>query len=135
MMAGRYRWAGCGVATVLALTIGFVALKWLPLDADREDISEVVLVVRDMEFFQDGAFGAPNPPLRLKAGARVRLVLRNEDPGMTHNFAVPAWGVATRNLESGQTASVEFAVPSWNGPHAYECTPHARLMRGAIEVE
>jgi plastocyanin len=87
-----------------------------------------------MAFFRDGEFDTPNPSLQFDAGARVRLVLRNEDPGMTHNFAVPAWGVATRDLESNEVAQIEFVVPENAGRPAYECTPHARMMRGTIEI-
>lgn len=128
-------WVQRGAVTVLALTLGLVALRRLPVDAGRYGaVTEVVLVAREMAFYRDGDFDTPNPPLHFEAGARVRLVLRNEDPGMKHNFAVPAWDVATRELNGEGVAHVEFVVPDRKGQQAYECTPHARMMRGTIEI-
>jgi plastocyanin len=133
-------WVKRGAVTVLALTLGFVVLRWLPLNAgdgaagSQGAVTEVVLVARDMAFYRDGDFESANPPLRFAAGARVRLVLRNEEPGMKHNFAVPALDVATRDLNGEGVARVEFAVPDRKGRLAYECTPHSLMMRGTIEI-
>ena len=128
-------WVQRGAVTVLALTLGLVALRWLPVDAGRSgSVIEVVLVAREMAFYRDGDFDTPNPPLLFEAGSRVRLVLRNEDPGMKHNFAVPSWDLATRELHGQGVAHVEFVVPDAKGLQAYECTPHARMMRGTIEI-
>lgn len=131
MTAAPARWLLCGALICLALTVGVVALGWLPV---AKPDSELVLVARDMTFFRDGQFDTPNPPLQFTAGTRVRLVLRNEDPGMTHNFAIPAWSVATRDLDHGDKAQIEFVVPGGPSHPAYECTPHARLMHGPIEI-
>lgn len=133
-------WITRGAVTILALTLAFVAFRWLPLtagdgtsDADRA-VTEVVLVARNMAFYHDGDFGRPNPPLRFAAGARVRLVLRNEEPGITHNFSVPAWDVFTRELDGEGITELEFVVPASKGRQAYECTPHSVMMRGTIEI-
>ena len=140
LMSDKYKgWMTRGAVTVLVLTLGFVAFRWLPLSAGDAGarsggVVEVVLVARDMAFYRDGDFTRPNPPLRFDAGTRVRLVLRNEEPGMTHNFAVPAWDVYTRELTGKGTTRVEFAVPDKKGRQAYECTPHSVLMRGNIEI-
>ena len=54
-----------------------------------------------MTFYLDGQ-ADPNPTLRLRAGETVRLVLRNDDEGMTHDFAIPGWKAATKRIESGR---------------------------------
>ena len=50
--------------------------------------------------------GAANPTLRLRAGETVRLVLRNEDRGMKHDFTVPAWNAATPLIPVQREAEV-----------------------------
>lgn len=96
---------------------------------------EIRMVVRDMTFYVEGQ-NAPNPTLRLRAGERIRLVLRNEDPGMSHDFAVSSWKVMTPLLNApGAEAVVVFGVPEQRGTYIYSCTPHAKIMRGDIQVE
>ncbi|MGH9311830.1 MAG: plastocyanin/azurin family copper-binding protein [Vicinamibacterales bacterium] len=95
---------------------------------------EVVLVARDMSFYLDGA-GVENPTLRFNAGEEIRLVLRNEESGVTHDFAVSAWKVATRRLQARERDAVIFRVPDTVGRYDYLCNPHASMMRGIIEVE
>lgn len=115
------------VATALVLTV-------LSLLADtRGAPQEIVLVARGMAFRLDGD-ARPNPPLVLRAGARVRLVLRNDDAGFVHNFAVPAWELTTPFLRAGEEHAVEFRVPDRPGRYDYRCTPHGQMMRGTIEV-
>jgi plastocyanin len=115
-----------GVATVLAgLAAGAV-----PAPAPRE----VVLEARDMAFFAPGD-PTPNPTLELARGERVRLVLRNADPGMTHDFVAPGLAVATPLLrDAGESTAVVFRAPAEPGEHGYSCTPHAAMMRGHILV-
>jgi plastocyanin len=130
------------VSVAAAAVVGGVAL--LPLAAETVGFGrstssaraprEIVLVARDMSFYLDGASGE-NPTLRLKAGEHVRLVLRNEEPGVVHDFAVSAWKVGTRRLQARETDTVTFRVPDTPGQHAYLCNPHASMMRGIIEVE
>jgi plastocyanin len=95
---------------------------------------EIVLVVRDMAFYLDGS-SVENPTLRLRSGERVRLVLRNEELGVTHDFAVTDWKVATRRLQGGGEDAVTFRVRARAGRYEYLCNPHASMMRGIIEVE
>ena len=131
----------------IALIVSIVAAAaavWLPGlvasrsggEAERDPKSrEIRIVARDMTFYVNGV-ETPNPTLRVKAGEKVRLVLRNEDAGLTHDFAVQAWKVATKTLtEKGQEDSVVFRVPAQRGATAYQCTPHAEMMKGSIQVE
>lgn len=122
-------------AFVLAAAVAIVAL--LPLRAGTLESTsprEVVLVVRNMAFYLNGD-GTENPTLRLKAGERIRIVLRNEEPGVTHDFAVTEWNVATRPLNGSGRDSVTFRVPDRVGSYEYLCNPHASMMRGIIEVK
>jgi plastocyanin len=127
-----------GVAAAAALAIGAL----LPLGADptrafpaaTSTPREVVLVARDMGFYLDDS-GRENPTLRFKAGEEIRLVLRNEESGVTHDFAVSAWKVGTRRLQGRDRDTVVFRVPDARGSYEYLCNPHASMMRGIIEVE
>jgi hypothetical protein len=112
----------CGVAIALAAGPGAPPPR------------ELVLVARDMAFYLPGD-PAPNPTLVLGRGERVRLVLRNEDPGMAHDFAAAGLDVTTELLEdSGTSATVVFRAPQRAGEYPYHCTPHASLMRGVVLV-
>lgn len=96
---------------------------------------EVTIVARDMAFYVDGR-PESNPTLRFKAGERVRLLLRNEDAGMTHDFVIKSWNVATRAIATrGGEDTVVFRVPGDGGTVTYQCTPHAEMMRGGIRVD
>ena len=96
---------------------------------------EIRIVVRDMSFYIEGR-DEPNPTLRVRAGEQIRLVLRNEDPGMSHDFAVSSWRVMTPIINvRGAEAVVVFRVQQRRGTYTYSCTPHTRIMRGTIQVE
>ena len=95
---------------------------------------EIRLVTRDMTFYIEGQ-AEPNPTLRLRAGEKVRLVLRNDDAGMTHDFAVPEWKAVTKRIEGGESASISFRAPDQPTSLGYECRPHTAMMRGMILVE
>ena len=76
----------------------------------------------------------PNPVIPLRAGERVKVVLRNEAPGLLHDFEIPAWDVRTERIRAGQTTDVVFTVPATLGRSEYRCRPHAELMKGFVEV-
>jgi plastocyanin len=126
---GRYIRVGMIVmaAAVLAGILPGIA-------SSREEVRELRLVARDMTFYVEGQ-DAPNPTLRFKAGERIKLVLRNTDRGMSHDFVVPAWDVATTLVEGAGETSVMFRVPAVRGSQPYTCIPHAAMMRGTIHVE
>jgi plastocyanin len=95
---------------------------------------EIRLVARDMTFYVEGQVD-PNPTLRIRAGETVRLVLRNADEGMTHDFAIPGWGAITRRLEAGEETTITFRAPDRAVSQSYKCRPHSKVMRGTILVE
>jgi plastocyanin len=118
-------------AVVLASGVGALVGAGAP---DQKLPREVVLVARDMAFYLDGG-GQENPTLRFKPGEEVRLLLKNEEPGVAHDFAVREWQVATRRLQGRGSDILTFRVPDRSGRYDYLCNPHASMMRGIIEVE
>ena len=125
------------LVVVAVFGVGVLAATLLPMLASGQPdpVREIRLVVRDMNFYVEGET-QPNPTLGLKAGEQVRLVLRNEDPGMRHDFVVKDWEIGTRILEDrGEQDTIVFRAPSAVGEHIYHCTPHAKLMRGTIRVQ
>jgi plastocyanin len=62
-------------------------------------------------------------------------VLRNEDPGMTHDLTLPGLGARTPQLrQSGTSAELTVRMPETPGELDYLCSSHARSMRGVIDV-
>jgi plastocyanin len=121
-----------GAALIVAALLPIVASSRGTGTASRREIR---IVVRDMSFYIEG-HDERNPTLRVRAGEQIRLVLRNEDPGMSHDFAVNTWRVMTPLLDAHDAeAVVVFRVPQRRGTYTYSCTPHARIMRGTIQVE
>lgn len=121
-------------AVAVVMAAGAIACGAIALSARGGNAREIRIVVRDMNFYVDGEAGA-NPTLRLGAGETVRLVLRNEDAGMKHDFAIRAWNTATTQIESGEETSVTFRVPGGAASPTYTCRPHASIMQGTILVE
>ena len=95
---------------------------------------DIVLVARGMTFVVDGRLDAPNPLIPLKAGERVRVVLKNEAPGLLHDFVIPEWDVAIEQIRAGETGDVTFVVPDTPGRFEYQCRPHSAMMTGVVEV-
>lgn len=92
------------------------------------------MVARNMTYYVEGE-SAANPRLRVRAGERVRVILRNEDPGMTHDFGVAGWRTGTAGAKAGGEARLEFTAPAGPAEAEYACTPHGQVMRGSIVVE
>jgi len=119
------------VALVAALLVvgGFVTAM------SRIPDHEMTLVARGMAFYLEGDLETPNPTIRLRAGERVRIVLRNEERGITHDFAVPVWNEGVGLIGWNEQESVTFDVPDAPGRYEYVCRPHMLMMRGVILVE
>ena len=96
-----------------------------------ERVHEIRVVAKNMTYYTDGA-AEPNPPIRLAPGEHVRVTLRNDDRGMSHDFGIPAFGVATGVVEFGAEKSITFTVPEKPSPATYICTPHSAMMSGRI---
>ncbi len=118
-------------ALFVALGCGATMAAMLP---SRAPAREIRLVVRNMAYYVEGET-VPNPPLRVRSREKVRVILRNDDPGMTHDFTIAAWNARTPGVETGGEAHVEFRAPAEPGAATYSCTPHGQMMRGALTVE
>jgi plastocyanin len=126
-------------ATVAGIVIGIAALAatLLPIVAssNQDAVRDIHLVVREMTFYVEGST-EPNPVIKFRAGERVRIRLRNEDPGMRHDFSIRSWAISTKMLEErGEQDEILFRVPTAPGTETYRCTPHAKMMSGTIRVE
>lgn len=117
-----------GTAVVVLLLGAFAVALTRP--APRE----ISLVVRGMAFYLEEG-GLPNPTIQLNAGERVRIVLRNEERGIQHDFAAPAMRAALDPIGWNESAGVTFVVPDTPGRYDYWCRPHMLMMRGKIIVE
>jgi plastocyanin len=117
-----------GVALSLAV-VSLLSVVAGPRTSERK----IVLVARNMAFYLEGGAEA-NPVLRLGAGEQVRLVLRNEEPGVLHDFAVADWKIGTKKIRDGSDTIV-FKVPTVPGRTEYVCNPHAQMMKGIIEIQ
>jgi plastocyanin len=96
---------------------------------------EITLVARGMAFYLESDPNTPNPTLHVAAGETVRVVLRNRDRGMTHDFAIPALDEALDAIDWDESGDVTFDVPEAPGTYEYWCRPHMLMMRGTIVVE
>jgi plastocyanin len=95
---------------------------------------EVVIVARGMTFALPADPETPNPSIRVYAGERLQVTLRNESPGLMHDFQIPAWDVQSDQIRGGRSSSVTFTVPADEGHVTYLCGPHASMMHGVVEV-
>jgi plastocyanin len=95
---------------------------------------EVTLVVKGMAFYLEDDLRTPNPTIDVKAGERVRIVVKNQDRGLTHDFAFPASQAVMEELTWSQTGEVTFEAPDNPGTHEYFCQPHRLMMKGIIRV-
>ena len=131
----RWRGARGAVAGVLLAAVAVVCLSiLLPLTVSTSAaVREITLVTRDMAFYLEGDT-VPNPTIRLHAGEEVRFILRNLDPGITHNLAIEGWELETAYLNADASATLRVRVPAQPGRQAYVCVPHREMMRGVIEV-
>jgi len=117
---------------LLVLTVGLVLL--LPLAAGtRPAPRDVVIVAHEMAFYLEGDEMA-NPTIHVRPGEQVRVVFRNDDAGIAHNFAVADWKIETSAVKGKGETSVIFRIPERPGRYAYVCVPHASMMAGTIEV-
>ena len=123
----RVLWTGAAAA-LLALAVV------VPRVMSTAETREIHLVARGMAYYVAGG-NEPNPELRVSAGDRVRIRFVNRDPGMTHDFGVAAWNVATGAVGESREAVVEFTAPSGPADVRYACTPHGEMMHGTIHVE
>jgi plastocyanin len=120
--------------TVVALGALLMVSAALLTALSQQPAREIRLVSRGMAFYLENDLRTPNPTLHLNAGERVRLVVRNDERGMTHDLAVPAAATATGLLDWNEVGEISFNVPTTPGTYEYVCRPHLLMMRGVIRV-
>ena len=113
------------LASLLVLT-SIVVVSGFP--GGQEDPQRTIVVTA-----QNMMFNETNPTIQLTAGETVRVVFRNEDPGMQHDLIIPALGLRTGIIETGEEAVFEFTVPD-DGTFQYLCSLHPVSMRGFFAV-
>lgn len=94
---------------------------------------EIRLIGKNTTFYVEGG-GDPNPVLVVKPGESIRIIFRNTDAGMRHDFTIPDWGVESKAVAGIGETAVTFKAPD-RGRAEYNCTPHATVMKGTIAVE
>jgi plastocyanin len=117
------------VLVVVCLIVGTL----IPV-LSRSEVREIQLVVRDMAFYLADDPQTANPTITVKAGETVHLVVRNDDRGVRHDFALPIADASTRMLAFGEQGEVTLTVPSQPGTYEYVCRPHRAMMRGIITI-
>jgi plastocyanin len=123
-VSGKFVWAA---SAFLVAVVGLLPVM------TRGNAREITVVVRNMAFYVEGNKAA-NPVIEVNAGETVRIVLRNLDRGMTHDFVVPAFDVSTDLIDWNEQDSVTFDVPDRPGTYEYVCKPHLLMMKGTLKV-
>jgi FtsP/CotA-like multicopper oxidase with cupredoxin domain len=121
-------------AKMIATVVVVLLLGAFTVAVTRPTPREVTLVARGMAFFLENG-DLPNPTLTFKAGERVRIVLRNQDRGINHNFVMPSVKAEFAPVGWNQSGDVVFEVPDTPGTYEYWCRPHMMMMRGTIIVQ
>ena len=121
------------VKAIAAIALLMVLAALLPA-VSSTPTREITLVAKGMAFYANDDLRTPNPTLEVKAGERVRVVLQNQDRGMTHDFAIPVVGAALNSIHWNESDEVVFDVPETPGTYEYVCRPHRLMMRGIIRV-
>ena len=120
------------VGALIALALVVIAL--IPVMTQSRPDREIHLVARGMAFYLADEPALANPTLELAPGERVRIVVRNDEQGMVHDFAVSDLSVGTERLVWRQQGEVTFVVPDRQGSYEYICRPHRLLMRGIVHI-
>lgn len=120
------------VEAVVATVIVMVVAALLPV-LTKSPEREITLIAKDMTFYLEND-PTPNPVIEVRAGETVRLILKNRERGLVHDFAVPALRVATETLHFNEDAHITFDAPSTPGTYEYVCQPHLLMMKGTLRV-
>ena len=118
---------------VAIIAVVFIIVMGVARALMGENARQITIVAKDMAFYIEGDSRA-NPVIEAHAGETLRIVLKNRDRGMTHDFAVPSVEAATDTLKWNENDEVTFAVPSEPGTYEYVCRPHLLMMKGTIKV-
>lgn len=121
-------------AKAIGALVGLMVLAALLPALSSTPAREVTLVAKGMAFYLEDDLQTPNPVIEMRAGERVRVVLRNQERGMTHDFAVPTLDIASNPVSWNESQEVVLEAPSKPGTYQYVCRPHSLMMKGTIRV-
>ena len=124
--AKRSLLGGSLLATILSLVAMLLLADPFSGAAERP-VREIVLEARDL------AFGGNNPTLAARPGERIRLVVKNTDPGIIHSISLPGIDPQVRSVRWGEEVVLEFTAPQ-SGTYDYVCPQHAPQMAGRLVV-
>ena len=87
----------------------------------------VTLTAKDM------SFNFFNPKIYVSPGERVKIILKNDDPGMKHNISLSKLKISSQIIQFGEKTILSFVAPR-NGQFEYFCSMHPTLMRGLFII-
>ena len=98
---------------------------------------EITIVAKNMVFIIESpeSSGQANPTITVKAGQKITIVFRNDDPGMQHDLVIQGLHVQVEVVACGETKRLTFTAPRERSTYAYLCSFHPRSMRGVFIVE
>ena len=121
-------------AKLVIIAVGVLLLGVLAVAVTHEEPRVITLVARGMAFYVENG-DQPNPTITVRPGERVRIVLRNEERGIRHDFAVPGLRAALDPIGWNESADVTFDAPDVPGLYEYWCRPHRMMMKGKVVVD
>ena len=130
VVAQAWRWWRLPAAVAAGALLLLVAAFALPWGRPAAPIREVLLEARGVKW------SGENPTITARVGERLRLTVRNAEPGpVPHDLVlVGPDTVTTRLLQPGEEATLELLLDR-PGRYAYACSLHPGLMDGVIEVQ
>lgn len=120
--------AGGSVLTLLVSAAVLLLLGNPFASGESTPPREIVLEARDL------AFDGDNPTLEATPGERLRLVVRNTDPGVLHSFSLPGLDSRVYHVAYGEEVAIDLVAPA-AGTYEYTCPQHAPKMRGKLVVQ
>ena len=111
-------WIGL-VCVVIACLLSFV------FASSSGRIHEVNIVIDSM------AFAADTNTLSVEEGDTIRLIVHNEDAGMTHTFEIEELDLRMGNIHYSEVVSTDISVNNLPDQLYYTCLNHF-LMEGTI---
>jgi len=126
------------IALLSAVTIVLVgATSVLPSIGPNEVGRQITIVAKDMVFIIESPDSPEqaNPSITVKAGQKITIVFRNDDPGMRHDLVIQGMDVHIEAVSCGQTTRLTFTAPRDPSTYVYLCSFHPRRMRGVFVVE
>lgn len=124
---GLTRFAVAGL--ILFLLVALAVLHGPTLATRTPPSREVLLVAKGVRF------NDVNPPIPLRVGETVQLVVRNDEPpGVAHDLVITGpKGKASAIVKPGESQSIVFSADR-EGIYSYSCSLHPGLMHGQIIV-